>query len=521
MSSTESGMGLIVTAQQTYYPINLSNAELLSHYETLQEYHEDVSAHALQQSNKYKPTPKLIDQQPEMPPQETRTQIVTFLYELSVMTRVTHGIFSQAVRLYDRYCSKRVVLKDQSKLVIATCLWLTAKTWGGCNHIINNVVIPTGGRFFGPNPRARIPRLSELVHYCNGINEGFDESMFCQMEMHILDTLNWEITEPLINDYVLNVDENCLMQYELYQRQVDQEKQQEWKRQSQTSQESDATVDDNSSANTDNEDLTTKIQIINLKKFLVDLASWQYDLLNFETYEVALGICSIINKFTNQEQSSFLITPMTQPTNQIQLLNIFITAVINAPSSLIQIYKEQAGITTFVAKVKSYHLELQKKLQLASDIELQRKLTLQSCYSQQEIPTTTQYSNTSSPVYPSQNYTPMRNVSAQSESSVFSTAMEHSSPMTPTMYYFNKINNSNTNGSSISINSLPNPTGRQSYDPNDKENQIPNDMTMPPRVKFINTGVSHSPLTNMFINSDESNSRLSLNSMPVETNAHI
>lgn len=204
--------GLIVTAKQTYYPIELSNAELLAHYEMIQDYHQEISANVISQSCKFKPDPKLIDQQPEMNPQQTRQQVMAVLFELSVKTRVTNGIFFHAARLYDRYCSKRVVLREQAKLVIATCLWLAAKTWGGCNHIINNVSVPTGGRFYGPNPRARIPRLSELVHYCGGADV-FDESMFMQMERHILDTLSWDIFEPMVNDYVLNVDENCLLQW--------------------------------------------------------------------------------------------------------------------------------------------------------------------------------------------------------------------------------------------------------------------------------------------------------------------
>ena len=166
----KSRMGLIINTKPEYYPIELSNAELLSHFETLQEYHQEISTNVIAQSCKFKPSPKLIDQQPEMNPAETRSKIVTFLFELSVVTRVTNGIFFHSVRLYDRYCSKRIVLQDQAKLVVATCLWLAAKTWGGCNHIINNVVIPTGGRFYGPNPRARIPRLSELVHYLSLIH---------------------------------------------------------------------------------------------------------------------------------------------------------------------------------------------------------------------------------------------------------------------------------------------------------------------------------------------------------------
>lgn len=536
-STSPISAGLIVTAKQTYYPIELSNSELLAHYETIQEYQQDILSDMLAQSNKFKPNTKLIDQQPEMNPIETRIPTITFLYELSVMTRVTNGIFFQAVRLYDRYCSKRVVLKDQAKLVVATCLWLSAKTWGGCNHIINNIVVPTGGRFYGPNPRARIPRLSELVHYCGGADI-FDESMFLQMERHILDTLNWEVYEPMINDFVLNVDENCLIQYELYERQIEQKNQFNRKRESQTSHDSDATVDYNeeSDGNQDiamavdptnmdstlneeeDEDLKLKIQLINLKKFLIDLSTWQYDLLNFEIFELAYGIFSIINRFTSQDQGPFLVTPTPSINKQTQLFNLFIKAVINAPSSLIEIYKDQAGVLGFIDSVKTYHDDLQKKLQMASSIDLSRRITVNTGYPQPN-------SNISSPIYSNQSYTPMRNGSAQSENSVFSTVVGQNSPITPTLHTFQHMNNDSACASSISVASIP--TGSKMntygnnmmtnqhhmdghyYDDSNKENQFPGHI--PPRAKFVSTGMFQSPSGT--INSSASSNRSSMISL--------
>lgn len=540
MASNSIPAGLIVTANQTYYPIELSNSELLAHYETIQEYQQDILSDMLTHSNKFRPNTKLIDQQPEMNPLDTRIPTITFLYELSVITRVTNGIFFQAVRLYDRYCSKRVVLKDQAKLVVATCLWLSAKTWGGCSHIINNIVIPTGGRFYGPNPRARIPRLSELVHYCGG-TDIFDESMFLQMERHILDTLNWEIHEPMINDFVLNVDENCLIQYELYERQIEQKNKFIRKRESQSTQDSDATVDYNDDENNQNlimnidnddsnlnttltddedEDLKLKIQLINLKKFLIDLSAWQYDLLNFEIFELAYGIFSIVNRFTNQDQGPFLATPTPSINKQTQSFDIFIKAIINAPASLIEVYKEQKGIMTFIKNVKNYHADLQKKIQIASTIDLSRRMTV----------TTTGYpqpsSNIPSPIYSSQNYTPMRNASAQSENSVFSAVMGQASPITPTLHTFQHLKNDSACTSSISVASIPNGNmnaynnngailnqhhmdDHQYYNENNKENQFPNHI--PPRAKFLNTSIFQSPSGT--IKSGNSSSRSSLISL--------
>ncbi|CAI4706359.1 ADM_collapsed_G0043710.mRNA.1.CDS.1 [Saccharomyces cerevisiae] len=520
MNHSEVKTGLIVTAKQTYYPIELSNAELLTHYETIQEYHEEISQNVLVQSSKTKPDIKLIDQQPEMNPHQTREAIVTFLYQLSVMTRVSNGIFFHAVRFYDRYCSKRVVLKDQAKLVVGTCLWLAAKTWGGCNHIINNVSIPTGGRFYGPNPRARIPRLSELVHYCGG-SDLFDESMFIQMERHILDTLNWDVYEPMINDYILNVDENCLIQYELYKNQLQNNNSngKEWscKRKSQSSDDSDATVEEHISSSPqstgldgdtttmdEDEELNSKIKLINLKRFLIDLSCWQYNLLKFELYEICNGMFSIINKFTNQDQGPFLSMPIGNDINsntQTQVFSIIINGIVNSPPSLVEVYKEQYGIVPFILQVKDYNLELQKKLQLASTIDLTRKIAVNSRYFDQNASS----SSVSSPsTYSSgTNYTPMRNFSAQSDNSVFSTTnIDHSSPITPHMYTFNQIQNESACDSAISVSSLPNQTQNGNMplssnyqnmmlDERNKENRIPNSSSaeIPQRAKFMTTGI--------------------------------
>lgn len=510
----EPKLGLIVTAKPTYYPIELSNAELLAHYETVQEYHQEISTNVLTLSSKFKPDPKLIDQQPEMTPTHTRSPIITFLFELSVMSRVTDGIFYHAVRLYDRYCSKRVVLQDQSKLVVATCLWLAAKTWGGCNHIINNISIPTGGRFYGPNSRARIPRLSELIHYCGGADV-FDESMFMQMERHILDTLNWDVYEPMINDYVLNVDENCLIQYELYKRQLEHNK--EWlrKRQSQLSHDSDATVDDeeNIYEEEEDEDLEMKIQLINLKRFLIDLSTWQYDLLKYEMFEISHGIFSMLSRFTDQDQGPFLVAPLPSTTNQAQVLNVFINAVAHTPASLLEVYKNRAGVLEFVSTVKSYQSELHKKLQLASAMDLSRRGVTSSRYFDQ-------LSRAPSPTY-SQHYTPMRNTSTQSDNSVFST-MDQSSPITPQIYSFGQyVNDSGTCGSAcgstLSVNSISNKKSydqqqHQQYQQEDKENQIPAHQ-IPPRAKFINNGMFGSP--NGTVNSSNSSNRSSVISLAV------
>lgn len=452
-NSTQHSMGLIVTAKQIYYPIELSNSELLSHYEMIQEYQYDIASNIIQNNSNCNPSLKLINQQPELNPHFTRPLIIEFLYKLSKLTRVTNGIFFQAMRLFDRYCSKRIVLRDQIHLILGTCLWLSAKTYGGCNHIINNVVVPTGGRFYGPNPRARIPRLNELVYFCQQATSSadnsivLDESMFLQMEKHILDTLNWEVSEPTFNDYVLNVDENCLIQYELYQRQSHLPQDME---------------------------LNDKIQLIHLKNFLMDLVAWKLDFLSFELFELTYVIFHLINRFTNEsDQSSLLDLPIPQQNKQATIFNIFIESISNAPELLLNNYKDHSGIIQFINNVKLFYL--QSKQSSLSKLSINTS-SVTSTLSPQSIP---------SPVYSNHSSTPLRNISGNSENSIFSNIMEsnghgNNSPLTPSIYD-KSMDWSSTNNSLLSL-------GKRSYQDRDcdgKENMI-----IPPRSKFLNTGIS-------------------------------
>ncbi|CAL9728594.1 G1/S-specific cyclin Cln1p [Monosporozyma unispora] len=452
-NSTQHSMGLIVTAKQIYYPIELSNSELLSHYEMIQEYQYDIASNIIQNNSNCNPSLKLINQQPELNPHFTRPLIIEFLYKLSKLTRVTNGIFFQAMRLFDRYCSKRIVLRDQIHLILGTCLWLSAKTYGGCNHIINNVVVPTGGRFYGPNPRARIPRLNELVYFCQQATSSadnsivLDESMFLQMEKHILDTLNWEVSEPTFNDYVLNVDENCLIQYELYQRQSHLPQDME---------------------------LNDKIQLIHLKNFLMDLVAWKLDFLSFELFELTYVIFHLINRFTNEsDQSSLLDLPIPQQNKQATIFNIFIESISNAPELLLNNYKDHSGIIQFINNVKLFYL--QSKQSSLSKLSINTS-SVTSTLSPQSIP---------SPVYSNHSSTPLRNISGNSENSIFSSIMEsnghgNNSPLTPSIYD-KSMDWSSTNNSLLSL-------GKRSYQDRDcdgKENMI-----IPPRSKFLNTGIS-------------------------------
>lgn len=187
------------------YPISLASSELACHRQAVNEYHHELSYNLHQLSQHYRADLALIKSQPELT-LDLRTPLLDFLYKVLKRTKLAPGIFYDAIKLFDRYCLKRVVLKSQAQLVGCTCIWLAAKNEGGCNHIVNLLNKPISSRFQGPTQRSRIPRVIEFVQLC-GPSCGYDEGMFIQMERHILNTLEWSILLILAYNWVFNVHE--------------------------------------------------------------------------------------------------------------------------------------------------------------------------------------------------------------------------------------------------------------------------------------------------------------------------
>lgn len=258
-----------ITAKAKLYPHQLMESELKAHSQLIQEYQLEVSQTMFQVASNSLPDVALINQQPELK-SSLRSPLLDFLFKVAKRTKVTTGIFYKAAKLMDRYCSKRIVLRDQAQLVAGTCLWLAAKTSGGCNHVISTSSIPSGGRFSGPTTRSRIPRLSELVQLC-GPSCGYDEGMFIQMERHILETLNWDISDPSIYNWTFNIQD--------YQCFNDSEK--------------------------DN-DLDDKV-IATVKNFLIENSVYSLDLVSIHPAELALIIKKILVTLILNDEKYFNI----------------------------------------------------------------------------------------------------------------------------------------------------------------------------------------------------------------------
>ncbi|EGV65764.1 cyclin [Yamadazyma tenuis] len=204
---------------QLDYPKTLYNRELEVHRASLQEYNEDIFNAIAASVTANKPNLELYQQQPYLT-NSIRVKLIDFLLKMSVRLKIIPFVFFRAVKIFDRYCSKRVMLLDQSQLIITTCLWIASKVQGGNNHFlnlsnlnkltdiktINDLGYGSGGKYLGPTERFRLPKLHELVKLC-GAKCKYDQSMFRQMELHILQTLDWSFNDPSIEEFLVKSDE--------------------------------------------------------------------------------------------------------------------------------------------------------------------------------------------------------------------------------------------------------------------------------------------------------------------------
>lgn len=138
------------------------------------EYLEDIMQHMRRMEDETLPDVNLIDMQREIQ-WFMRPYLIDFLIE-------AHGAFALlpetlflTVNLLDRYCAKRIVYKQHYQLVGCAALLIAAK--------------------YG-DKKDRVPQIHELNNMCCGL---YDAGMFAQMEMHVLNTLDWTIGHPTVD----------------------------------------------------------------------------------------------------------------------------------------------------------------------------------------------------------------------------------------------------------------------------------------------------------------------------------
>ncbi|KAK8061421.1 cyclin domain-containing protein [Apiospora phragmitis] len=141
---------------------------------TGEEYLEDIMQHMRHMEDETLPDANLIDMQREIQ-WFMRPYLVDFLIEAHAAFALLPETLFLTINLLDRYCSKRVVYKQHYQLVGCAALLIAAK--------------------YG-DKKDRVPQINELNNMCCGL---YDSGMFTQMEMHVLNTLEWAIGHPTVD----------------------------------------------------------------------------------------------------------------------------------------------------------------------------------------------------------------------------------------------------------------------------------------------------------------------------------
>jgi hypothetical protein len=150
-----------------------------------EEYLEDIMAHMKHMEIETLPDANLIDMQREIQ-WFMRPYLIDFLIEAHAAFTLLPETLFLTINLLDRYCSKRVVYKQHYQLVGCAALLIAAK--------------------YG-DKKDRVPQIHELNNMCCGL---YDAGMFTQMEMHVLNTLEWSIGHPTVDFFsqLMAIDEH-------------------------------------------------------------------------------------------------------------------------------------------------------------------------------------------------------------------------------------------------------------------------------------------------------------------------
>lgn len=107
-----------------------------------------------------------------------RPYLIDFLIEAHTAFQLLPETLFLTINLLDRYCSRRVVYKKHYQLVGCSALLIASK--------------------FGDR-KERVPTIKELKAMCCSL---YEDDMFTQMEWHVLQTLDWIIGHPTIDNFL-------------------------------------------------------------------------------------------------------------------------------------------------------------------------------------------------------------------------------------------------------------------------------------------------------------------------------
>lgn len=157
------------------YSTNLESIENFNNKLLSNEYLDSISGHLKLLESNSKINSSMIDLQPEIK-WFMRPYLVNFTIQLHSSLKLKPQTLFLCWNIIDKYCSKRIVFKQHYQLISCTSLWIASKY---------------------EDKKSRVPTLNELNSFCSNI---YDNSMFKEMEIHILSTLNWSIGNVNLED---------------------------------------------------------------------------------------------------------------------------------------------------------------------------------------------------------------------------------------------------------------------------------------------------------------------------------
>ncbi|KAF4467880.1 G1 S-specific cyclin [Fusarium albosuccineum] len=141
------------------------------------EYSEDFMCHMKQMEMKTLPDVSKIDKQSEIK-WCMRPYLIEFLVNAHAYMNLSTETLFLTVNLVDRYCSKREVYKVHYQLVGCAALLIA------CKH---------GNKTYGT------PKIGLLEKFCCNF---YPRKFFIEMEMHLLDSIDWIIGYPTVNFFL-------------------------------------------------------------------------------------------------------------------------------------------------------------------------------------------------------------------------------------------------------------------------------------------------------------------------------
>ncbi|GMM31628.1 cyclin [Martiniozyma asiatica (nom. inval.)] len=157
------------------YSSKLESMENYKNKIIVNEYMDTIALHLENLESQTSINPTMIDLQPEVK-WYMRPYLVNFIIQMHSTLKLKPQTLFLCWSIIDRYCAKRIAFKQHYQLIGCTALWIASKY---------------------EDKKSRVPTVGELVAMCSNV---YEDSMFREMEIHILSTLNWSVSHTSLED---------------------------------------------------------------------------------------------------------------------------------------------------------------------------------------------------------------------------------------------------------------------------------------------------------------------------------